>query len=115
MPTVHVDLGPRSYDIEIGSGNLAQAARLCDAEQDDAHAVVITDSNVDSLYTETVTEPLAELGCEVDILVVEAGEQSKAPDVAAELWEKMLDEGADRSTVVVALGGGVVGDLAGFV
>jgi 3-dehydroquinate synthase len=115
MPTVHVNLGPRSYDIEIGSGNLATAARFCDAEQEDAHAVVITDSNVDDLYTETVTEPLAELGCEVDILVIEAGEQSKSSDVAAELWERMLDEGADRKSVVVALGGGVVGDLAGFV
>jgi 3-dehydroquinate synthase len=115
MPTVHVNLGPRSYDIEIGSGNLTEAARFCDAEQDDSHAVVITDSNVDELYSEAVTEQLAELGCEVDILVVEAGEQSKSPDVAAELWEKMLDEGADRSTVVFALGGGVVGDLAGFV
>jgi len=115
MPTVHVNLGSRSYDIAIGSGNLVQAALLCDAEQDDAHAVVVTDSNVDGLYTETVTEPLAELGCEVDILVIEAGEQSKSSDVAAELWERMLEEGADRKSVVVALGGGVVGDLAGFV
>ena len=46
---------------------------------------------------------------------VEAGEQSKSPEVAAELWEQMLDQGADRKSVVVALGGGVVGDLAGFV
>jgi len=115
MPTVHVNLGPRSYDIEIGSGNLADAVKLCDAEADDAHAVLITDSNVDGLYTEKVAEPLAELGCEVDILVIEAGEQSKSSDVAAELWERMLDEGADRKSVVVALGGGVVGDLAGFV
>ncbi len=115
MPTVHVNLGPRSYDIEIGSGNLAQATKFCDAETDDAHAVVITDSNVDRLYSDAVTDPLADLGCEVDILVVEAGEQSKSSDVAAELWEQMLDEGADRKSVVVALGGGVVGDLAGFV
>src|SRR3989304_3299661 len=115
MEIVHVNLGPRSYDIEIGSGNLAQAARFCDAEQDDAHVVVVTDTNVDELYSEAVTEPLAELGCEVDILVVEAGEPSKSPEVAAELWEKMLDEGADRTTVVVALGGGGGGDLAGFV
>jgi 3-dehydroquinate synthase len=115
MPTVHVNLGPRSYDIEIGSGNLVEAAKFCDAEAEDAHAVVITDTNVDPLYCEPVTDQLAELGCEVDILVVEAGEQSKSSDVAAELWEQMLDEGADRKSVVVALGGGVVGDLAGFV
>ena len=46
MPIVHVNLGPRSYDIEIGSGNLSEAAKLCDAEQDDAHTIIITDSNV---------------------------------------------------------------------
>jgi hypothetical protein len=43
MKTVHVDLGPRSYDIEIGSGNLAAAARFCDVDSEDAHAVIITD------------------------------------------------------------------------
>jgi 3-dehydroquinate synthase len=115
MEKVHVDLGPRSYDIEIGSGNLKDVARFCDAEQDDAHAVIITDSNVDELYSEPVGDALQVAGAQVDILVAEAGEQSKSPDVAADLWEQLLDQGADRKTVVIALGGGVVGDLAGFV
>jgi 3-dehydroquinate synthase len=115
MPTVHVNLGPRSYDIEIGSGNLPDAAKFCDAEQDDAHVVVITDSNVDELYSEPISNALQEAGAQIDVLIVEAGEQSKASDVAADLWEQLLDQGADRQTVVVALGGGVVGDLAGFV
>jgi 3-dehydroquinate synthase len=115
MPTVHVNLGPRSYDIEIGSGNLREAAKLCDAEQDDAHTIVITDSHVAEHYADPVVEALEELGCDVAVLEVEPGEPSKAPDVAADLWEEMLDHGADRKTVVVALGGGVVGDLAGFV
>ncbi len=115
MPTVHVNLGPRSYDIEIGSGTLRDAAKLCDAEQDDAHTIIITDSNVAELYSEPLIEALEGLGCEVAALEVEPGEPSKAPDVAAELWEELLDHGADRKTVVVALGGGVVGDLAGFV
>jgi 3-dehydroquinate synthase len=115
MPTVHVNLGRRSYDIEIGSGNLAEAVKFCDAEAEDSHTIVITDTNVDPLYSEAVTTPLAEAGSEVDVLIIEAGEQSKCSDVAAELWEQILDEGADRKSVVVALGGGVVGDLAGFV
>jgi 3-dehydroquinate synthase len=115
MPTVHVNLGPRSYDIEIGSGNLREAAKLCDAEQDDAHTIVITDSHVAEHYADPVVEALEELGCDVAVLEVEPGEPSKAPDVAADLWEEMLDHGADRKTIVVALGGGVVGDLAGFV
>jgi 3-dehydroquinate synthase len=113
--TIHVRLGPRSYDIEIGAGNLREVVRFCDAEQDDAHAVIVTDTNVDDLYCEPVAEALVEAGSEVDILVVEAGEQSKSSEVAAELWDQMLDQGTDRKSVVVALGGGVVGDLAGFV
>ena len=115
MEKVHVDLGPRSYDIEIGSGNLKDIAKFCDAEHEDAHAVIITDTNVDELYSEPIGDALQEAGAQVDILVAEAGEQSKSPDVAADLWEQMLDQGADRKTVVIALGGGVVGDLAGFV
>jgi 3-dehydroquinate synthase len=115
LQTVHVALGPRSYDIEIGSGNLADVVRFCDVEKEGAHAVVVTDANVEPLYAEPVGDRLAESGCEVDVMVVEAGEPSKSTDVVVELWETMLEEGADRQTVVVAVGGGVVGDLAGFV
>jgi 3-dehydroquinate synthase len=115
MPTVHVNLGPRSYDIEIGSSNLREAAKFCNAEADDAHTVIITDSNVAELYLDPVIESLEGLGCEVAAIDVDPGEPSKAPDVASDLWEELLDHGADRKTVVVALGGGVVGDLAGFV
>jgi len=77
--------------------------------------VIITDANVDELYAEPVASALAEHGCEVDLLIVDSGEQSKSIDVAIELWERMLDEGTDRKSTVVAVGGSVVGDLAGFV
>jgi 3-dehydroquinate synthase len=115
MQTVHVNLGPRSYDIQIGAGNLAGVAQFVDVNQDDAHAVIVTDANVDDLYAEPVANALSEQGCEVDLLIVDAGEQSKSIDVAIELWDRMLDEGTDRKSTVVAVGGGVVGDLAGFV
>jgi 3-dehydroquinate synthase len=115
MPNVHVNLGPRSYDIEIGSGNLRDAVNFCDAEADDAHTVIITDTNVAELYLDPIIESFEEVGCEVAAIEVDPGEPSKAPDVASDLWEELLDHGADRKTVIVALGGGVVGDLAGFV
>ena len=115
MQNVHVNLGPRSYDIEIGADNLARVVQFVDAEQDDAHAVIVTDANVDDVYAEPVASALADQSCEVDVLIVDAGEQSKSIDVAIELWERMLDEGTDRKSTVVAVGGGVVGDLAGFV
>jgi 3-dehydroquinate synthase len=115
MRMVHVNLGPRSYDIEIGSGNLVEAARFCNADEDDAHAVIITDANVVGLYADPIVNALEEGGAEVNVLEIDAGEQSKSADMASGLWEELLDAGADRKTVVVALGGGVVGDLAGFV
>jgi 3-dehydroquinate synthase len=115
MQTVHVDLGPRSYDIAIDAGNLTRVVEFVDVEQDDAHAVIVTDANVDDLYAEPIAVALAEQGCEIDLLIIDAGEQSKSIDVAIELWERMLEEGTDRKSTVVAVGGGVVGDLAGFV
>jgi 3-dehydroquinate synthase len=115
MPIVHVNLEPRSYDIEIGSGNLTEADRFVESDSDDAHAVIITDENVETRYAEPLATTFVEHGCEVATLVVEAGEPSKSIDVAIELWERMLEEGADRKSTIVAVGGGVIGDLAGFV
>ncbi len=62
-----------------------------------------------------LAESLAEAGAAVDLIVIEAGETSKSVETADQLWEKMLELGADRKTVIVAVGGGVVGDLAGFI
>src|SRR5262244_1835682 len=86
MEKVHVNLRPRSYDIQIGSGNLASVAQFCDPEHEDSHAVIITDSNVDELYSEPVGDALQEAGAQVDVLVTDAGEASKSADVAAVLW-----------------------------
>lgn len=62
-----------------------------------------------------VAASLADAGVTVDLVVVEPGEMSKSTETADELWQKLLDLGADRKSVVAAVGGGVVGDLAGFV
>jgi len=110
-----VELADRSYDIEIGSGNLAGLAPFLRARSRSTHAVLITDTHVDSLYADKLGDQLAEDQWEVHLLVVDAGERSKSSEVAQDLWETMLEEGADRQSIVVAIGGGVVGDLAGFV
>ena len=115
IQTLHVALGERSYDIEIGSGNLRNCASFLGQRCQTEHALLITDTTVDSLYADALGDQLVEAGWEVHLLVVDAGEQSKSTEVASQLWETMLAEGADRQTVVVAVGGGVVGDLAGFV
>lgn len=112
---VPVPLGQRSYEIEIGTGNLACCGRFLADRHRTTHAVVITDAQVEPLYAMPVAESLAAERIAVDLLVVEPGESSKCVESAEGLWEKLLDLGADRKSVVVALGGGVVGDLAGFV
>ncbi|MEM9187340.1 MAG: 3-dehydroquinate synthase [Planctomycetota bacterium] len=112
---VRVKLGDRAYDIEIGRGNLAGVAAFLKARRDVAHAVVVTDANVDPLHGDRAADLLTEEQIEAHVLVIDAGEGSKAPEVAHDLWETMLEEGVDRGSVVLAVGGGVVGDLAGFV
>lgn len=111
---LRVELSKRSYDIEFGVGNLANIGAFVDARLDLSHVVVITDENVESPHGQTVVRSLAEYA-EVDLLVVPAGETSKSIELADDLWQKLLELGADRKSVVVATGGGVVGDLAGFV
>ena len=113
--TVRVTLAERSYTIEIGAGVLAEAGRFLAGLRRTTHAVVITDSHVQEPHAVEVASNLAESGATVDLIVIEPGELSKCVETANEIWEKLLDLGADRKTAVVAVGGGVVGDLAGFV
>jgi 3-dehydroquinate synthase len=113
--TVRVALDERSYDIQIGSGVFAGAVDFLRERGGGEHVVVITDDNVDQLYGDAMAERFAQDGVESQVLVIDAGEPSKCPEVAADLWQTMIDEGCDRQSVVLAVGGGVVGDLAGFV
>ena len=116
MTTVEVQLGTRSYPIEIGTGNLARLGELVEGWCHPSRAVVITDRNVERPHAVAAATSLeGKLGDAVDTLVIEPGEGSKSIDVAAGLWHQLLAVGADRKSVVVAVGGGVVGDLAGFV
>ena len=115
ISTVRVDLGARSYNLEIGAGNLPNAGAFLAGLGDLSHAVILTDENVEPLYASAVAEELAERGVMVDLIVVEPGEATKSIESCAALWEKMLEVGCDRRTVMIAVGGGVVGDLAGFV
>lgn len=112
---VRVSLGERSYAIEIASGNLRRLGDLVRDYRKCTHAVIITDSHVEEPYANRAAESLAAAGAAVDLLVVEPGEQTKSTDSAAWLWQKLLEVGTDRKSVIVAVGGGVVGDLAGFV
>lgn len=115
VATVRVSLAERSYDIEIGAGLLDRATDFVAKHGGARHTVLVTDTNVDELYADALADRFVDAGVESHVLVVESGEPSKSPEVVADLWQTMLDEGCDRQTVIVAVGGGVVGDIAGFV
>ncbi|NLG10122.1 MAG: 3-dehydroquinate synthase [Coriobacteriaceae bacterium] len=107
--------GGCTYDIRIGHGLLANLALQVREVSQATRAVVITDSEVGPLYLNDVKAGLQLAGFEVFDLSLPAGEESKSVVVAAELWDALALLGIGRDGVIIALGGGVVGDIAGFV
>ncbi len=115
MKTLTVALPGREYDIVIERGLLAQAGERVRAVLPKAQKLaVVTDSNVAPLYSGGVMHSLERAGFQCRLFVVPAGEESKNPSQLAQLWEGFMDFGLTRTDGVAALGGGVVGDLAGF-
>lgn len=115
LPPVAVNLGSRSYKVQVGSGLLAtlglQISQKLGSRKSTA---VITDSNVGPLYAETVLESLRQAGQKAHLITVQAGEASKSLLTAQDVCSEMARAGLDRKSFLVALGGGVIGDLGGF-
>ena len=102
------------YDIIIGNGILPKVGEILKEIKKTCNAVIVTDTNVDKLYSETVGESLEKAGFSVEKYVFAAGEKSKTAETFVEILEFMASKKITRSDVVIALGGGVVGDIAGF-
>lgn len=115
MPTVSLSLGKRSYDVHVSNGALDSLGFFVSRARLEGHAALITDTNVAPLYGDRVKRSLEEAGYNVSVHVFEAGEQSKNLATVEQLAGEMVEAGHDRSSFVVALGGGVVGDMAGFI
>lgn len=111
---IRVDVPGAAYDVVIGSGILPEAGDRVRAMTGARRLALVTDSNVASRYGLDVDTSLARAGFEVTDMTVPAGEASKAWTLAGELLEALASAGLGREDAVVALGGGVVGDLAGF-
>lgn len=117
MRTINVDLGERSYPIYIGSGLLKDIARYCNEAGYSVRSplLVVSDSEVAPRYYPALEEALQSQGYTVVSHVIQAGEASKSLTVYEEVMTTAIQAGLDRNSAVLALGGGVVGDLAGFV
>ncbi len=112
--TVRVELGPRSYDVVVGAGLVQEAGRHMAPLLPGRSAVVVTDRVVAEHYLDAALGSLQEAGFSCSHLIVEAGERSKDMGTLGGVLEDILGYGIERSTVLVALGGGVIGDLTGF-
>ena len=115
MPTVSLALGDHSYDAHVSNGSLDSVGFFSRRARLSGKAALITDTNVYPQYGERVTRSLEDADYVVSVHVVDAGEKSKSLDTVSRVVEEMIRAGHDRTSFVVALGGGVVGDLAGFV
>jgi len=109
-----VALGPRSYDIVVGRRLLAEAGALIASAVRQKRVVVVTDEHVAALHLERCRAGLAAAGIAAETIVLPPGEETKDFAHFAQLCEDVLSLGIERATAIVALGGGVVGDLAGF-
>ncbi|MBN9029319.1 MAG: 3-dehydroquinate synthase [Rhizobiales bacterium] len=112
--SVHVPLGERSYDILIGTGLIARAGAEIAARLKGRKAAIITDANVGPLYLDALTASLAEAGIDSVSLTLPAGEKTKSFEHLITACDTLLDGRIERNDAVIALGGGVIGDLTGF-
>lgn len=115
MKTVKVNLGPRSYKIHISAGVLEKFGRLLKEYSDVTKVIVITDKNVERFYGEIVTKGLHSYKPDVTVISIDPGEKQKSLPVAEHLYDRLFEHEVDRKSLIIALGGGVVGDLAGYV
>lgn len=114
MKNVRVHLGERSYTIRIGADALGEIGRVCLRHFRGARALVVTDANVAPLYAGKTLDSLTAAGVQASLFRIPAGEASKSMRQLSRILDKMASLRLDRGCGAVALGGGVVGDIAGF-
>lgn len=115
MPQIKVSLGERSYHIHIEPGLMGLAGEVIRSLGLNRKVVVITNPKVGDLYLFPLKEGLEKAGLAVESIEVPDGEEYKNLEVTQWLYDELLSRRLDRRTPVIALGGGVIGDLAGFV
>ena len=115
MQRLNIDLGERSYEILIGPGIRRRAGEFLKAVFKPSRIVIITHPSINELYGAEVAENFAAQGWTTDIIEIPEGESSKSLTQAEKLYDHLLELNCDRKSVLVALGGGVIGDLVGLI
>ena len=113
--SIEVRIGQHSYRVLIGPGLLETVGDAIKEKLSPSRCAIISDTNVAPLFAEPVKKSLTSAGFEPVLITVPAGEQSKTLEQVHAVCEEMLRAGLDRRSFVIGLGGGVVGDLSGFV
>lgn len=111
---VHVPLGERSYDILIGPGLMARAGGEISTRIKGRRAAIVTDENVGARYLDGLMDSLQTDGIEAVSVTLPAGEKTKSFDYLTKVCDVLLEARIERNDTVIALGGGVIGDLTGF-
>ena len=115
MRIVKVPLGNRSYDLKIGTGLLARVGHECARLALSRRCAIISDRNVAPRYAKVAQDALAKAGFAAGLVTIPAGEPAKSLRTAEACYNQLAAQRLERKSFIVALGGGVVGDLAGFV
>jgi 3-dehydroquinate synthase len=111
---VIVELGPRSYPVLVGDGLLDAAGAILAPYLPRPRVAIVTDAQVAPLYLEQLIRALERAGIAHDAVILPAGEATKDFATVRTLCETLLDAGIERATTLIALGGGVIGDITGF-
>jgi 3-dehydroquinate synthase len=115
MRTVRIELGPASHEAHVGAGILDRLGEFAHAAGlKPGRCAIVTDSTVEKLYAARVHDALGKTGFDPTMIPIAPGEASKSMATLEVLYDRMTEAGLDRATTIFALGGGVVGDLAGF-
>lgn len=112
---VDVDLGHRGYPIHIGPGLLTRAHDFIGDLIHGRHLVIIADTAVEDAHLPRLVDSISDLASKIDTIVLPGGESSKSIATYGQVMEEVLALGVDRKTLLIAFGGGVIGDLVGFV